>query len=210
MPPMIRPLQYDDFTSQIPGPDYKPKINLPSMPRNGSITKDVIKPVTTADLGTVFISYPVEINSFDPSMEAGQEVKGPYETLNGNEESKVGDILRINYTLKFPFLKDWQKGHLISKWSKDERVKVLHVAYWPEASRVTLTVKVLIPFSPVLIIAVAIAAAVVGASIFFSVSSIERLVGTATTADIGGFKLSLAPLVIIIIASIFLIPILRR
>jgi len=117
----------------------------------------------------------IEIQHLTPSYEYGQGSQGTFEQLGTDDKAFVGDVLRITYHLDIPFMQDWQAEYLVSRLNEDSRVELRHVALNEEIRRLIVEVKVLKPFSPAILIPIAIIAVLAGGLIWLSTRLVERL-----------------------------------
>lgn len=142
---------------------------------------------------TVLVRDEVAVQHLPPSFEYGQETPGPFFQLATEDKASVGDILRITYRIGMPFFQDWQTRFMVSRLNEDSRLELRHVALNEEIKRLVVEVKVLKPFSPALLIPIAIVAVLAGALIWITTLSVERL----GTIEIGETKLKIGPLLVI-------------
>lgn len=135
----------------------------------------------------------VTVQHLPPSFEYGAGASGPFELLDTDAKAYVGDVLRITYKLTIPFLMDYQTDFLVSRLNADERFELRHVAVNEELRRLVVEVKVLRPFSPALLIPIAIIGVIAGALIWVTTLSIERL----GTVKIGDTEIKIGPFLVI-------------
>ena len=142
---------------------------------------------------TILARDEVKVFQLPPSYEYGQDSPGIWSELMTDEKADVGDVLRITYKLKLPFLQTWQSDFIVSRLNADPRFELRHVALNEELHRLTVEVKVIKPFSPALLIPLAIAAVLAGALIWVTTLSIERL----GTVKVGDFKVNFTGIVVV-------------
>jgi len=142
---------------------------------------------------TVLVRDDVTVQQLPPSFEYGAETPGPFFQLVTEDKANVGDILRITYRIGMPFFQEWQSKFMVSRLNADSRFELRHVALNEEIRRLVVEVKVIKPFSPALLVPLAIAAVLAGALIWITTLSIERL----GTIEIGDTKLKIGPLLVI-------------
>lgn len=135
---------------------------------------------TSMQMGASTIAKTLELKRNPPSFYYGKETSGNWLKVSGNEEAKIGDVVRISYRMRIPFFQKWQMENFIEKMQKDSRLQLRYIAMSEEESTIWVEAKVLQPFSPLLLFAGAVLALAVGAGIFITVQSIERL-GTVDT-----------------------------
>lgn len=124
----------------------------------------------------------IDTVNLPPSYVYGTPTPGPWATLDNDAEVKVGDVLRINYRLKIPFLQEWQSDYFVSKLTRDPRYILRYYGLNEERATLTVEVEVQQPGSPALIYAIAVLVAVAGGLVWITTSSIERL-GTVQVGD---------------------------
>jgi len=147
----------------------------------------------------------VSILQLPPSFEYGAPSAGPFELLGTNDKALVGDVLRITYKLKLAWLEEWQTRFLVSRLNADTRFELRHVALNEELRILVVEVKVLKPFSPALLIPIAIIAVIAGGLIWVTTLSIERL----GTVQVGNTTIKIGPLLVIAglaVAALALVP----
>jgi hypothetical protein len=144
-------------------------------------------------LPSTVIGNDVTIVPLAPSYSYGRGTPGAWEKLDPETDVKVGDVIRINYRLRVPFLETWQSKFLVDRLANDDRYALRSYALNEEISRLTVELEVLQPASPAILIALAVAAVVAGGLIFIATDSIERL----STVQIGTAKVSVAPLLVL-------------
>jgi len=135
----------------------------------------------------------VSIVQLPPSFEYGAPSAGPFELLGTDDKAVVGDVLRITYKLKLAWLEEWQTRFLVSRLNADSRFELRHVALNEELRILVVEVKVLKPFSPALLIPIAIIGVIAGALIWVTTLSIERL----GTIKVGDTTIKIGPLLVI-------------
>lgn len=155
----------------------------------GSVTID--RAVSGYQRPSALVSDRVVLKSIPPSYSYGTPTTGTFRQIPQTEDVTPGDIIRINYRLKVPFFQDWQSDFYVGKIARDPRFALRYYAVHEEDSRLIVEVEVLQSGSPALVWALAVAALAVGALVFITTDSIEKL----STVEIGDTKIKLTPLV---------------
>lgn len=114
--------------------------------------------------------------------------QGPGKFLTPEDTVKSGDILRITYQLRVPFLQDFLVRALEARWRADKRIQVLHYVYYEETSYIILTCRIISPFSPPLVVAAALAAVAIGFGIWLVAVSVEKV--SAVKTPFGDFNIA--------------------
>lgn len=167
--------------------------NLTASTESVVATVDRERTLSGPSVPTMRVNDQVNVVHLPPSFEYGTPVGGMFQAVDDNQDIKVGDTLRIVYKLRLPFLETWQSKVIVEKLNLDSRFELLHVALNEEIHRLTIEVRVIKPFSPALIIGVAILAVLAGALIWANVLTVERLL----TVDTPIGKFNLAPVAIL-------------
>ncbi len=141
-----------------------------------------VRAISGPAVPTVAIQDEVTIQALPPSFEYGQETEGPWDTVDTDAKVLVGDTLRITYRMGLPFLEDWQTRYVVSRLNADSRFELRHVALNEEIRRLTVEVRVLKPFSPAILVPIAIIAVLAGATIWLTTQLVEKLI-VLTRAD---------------------------
>lgn len=156
-------------------------------------TVEQVRSVSGPALPTQQVVDRVSIMQLPPSFEYGAPAAGAFQLLQTNDKVFVGDILRITYKLKLPFLEEWQTRFIVQRLNADSRMELRHVALNEELRILVVEVKVLKPFSPALLVPIAIIAVIAGGLIWVTTLSIERL----GTFQVGETKIKITPILAI-------------
>src|SRR5262245_28050672 len=132
-------------------------------------------PVSDSVNGTYVADARIEPPRADPAYGWGSPQLGPWEEIDPEAEAKVGDRLRFTYHTSIPWFQDWQMAAVRRIWELRSDFEVTSALNYSEESLIVIEGTVLKPFSPVIYVAGAIAAAVVGVALYLSVAKIERL-----------------------------------
>lgn len=168
-----------------------------------------VRAVSGPAVPTRQINDRITVQQLPPSYEWGEGAIGPFETLPADSKVAVGDTLRITYKLGVPFLQGWQTDFIVSRINADSRFELQHVALNDETRLLVVEVKVIKPFSPAIFVAAAIAAVLIGALIWTTTLSIERL----GTIQVGDTTFKLGPLLVIgglVVAALFAVASIKR
>jgi hypothetical protein len=114
----------------------------------------------------------------------GKPTTGSFSEVDGTQEVKVGDTVRLTYDLRLPILLDWQKDYIVSHVQADPRFDVRYVAYSADEGKVWIEVRVLQAMSPVALIAIAVIGLLAVAGIWLVTSKMEKL-STLTVPGLG-------------------------
>jgi hypothetical protein len=150
----------------------------------------VLRAVAGPQTPSTLVRDTVTIKEIPPSYVYGTPTGGNFQTIASDSELKPGDVVRFNYRLKIPFLQEWQSDYYVGKIARDSRYSLRYYALHEEQSRLVVEVEILQSGSPALVYAIAVAALAVGALVFITTDSIEKL----STVEIGDTKVKLTPL----------------
>lgn len=155
-------------------------------------TKPLTQILTNRFTGAEKVTTEQKTIALPPDFQFGTRLSAAWEEVNQQDKAEVGDTLQITYQLRMRFLQQWQEDYLVSKLSNDSRYEIISIATNQEEGKMVVELKVLQPFSPVILVAVAVVAVLVGAAIFVSVTSIRRL----GTVKLGKTEVNLTPILI--------------
>jgi len=124
-----------------------------------------------------------------PSYETGRlfATPGAGRFLEDTDTVHSGDVLRISYRLRIPFLQKFQVAAYEYRLRQDSRIELLHFVHYEEEGTITITVRLISPFSPPFIVAAALAAVGIGIGVFLLALSVEKL--TTVKTPIGDFNI---------------------
>lgn len=186
----------------IPGVSHAPGTPPPFSGQQRVIaTVPLTKILTGSQLPPTRVVEDVPVIELPPAFSFGRLSPGVFVEVDQTEPVNPGDVVRFQYRLGMPFLTDWQTDRLVDKLQRDGRYELRYTAYSPEERRLWIEVKVLQKASPAIVIAVAVAAVLIGAAIFTTVESIQKL----TTVEVGSFKFNAFPIIAVgVLAVVFL------
>jgi hypothetical protein len=154
----------------------EPQSVIPSPLGSSKITQ-VPKVRTSRFTGPEVVLEDYTVTRLPPTLSLGQESKGVWKAVSGNEKVQPGDVLRFTYTFRVPFFKEWQTNKFIEKIQDDDRYQLKQWALSDEEGRLWVEVKVIKPDFGItaLLVAGAIAAIGVGIGFWLITESIEKL-----------------------------------
>jgi hypothetical protein len=158
--------------------------------------------LTTRESGSVQVDGPpITGVKLPPSFQFGDPAHGIWTPLKNDAPVERGDVLRMSYKLKIPFLENWQSGALLSKLQKDDRFRIRYFALNEEIDTLQIEAEVTGVFknNPAPVVAVLVAGAIVavavGVGVWLAATSVEKL-GTLDFSEVSQGKINITALLV--------------
>lgn len=158
---------------------------------------------------------PPKIDPLPPAFSFGDPASGKWESLAENAPVSRGDVLRMSYRLKIPFLERWQTGAVLSKLQEDPRFRIRYFALHDEINTLIVEAEIVGSFksNPIPAVAILVAGAItaiaVGVGVWMAAVSVEKL-GTFDFSEVSQGKLNITALLVGGVLLFFLLSVFRK